>query len=76
MKYISKPILKSILIVSLISVLTVHLQGCAVAALVAATKYGNAKKEEARQGCQKNYNDYLKVAKNPMTMAQYCGDQK
>ncbi|QLZ68463.1 hypothetical protein FOLKNPGA_01242 [Legionella sp. PC1000] len=52
-----------------------QLQSCAVAAIgagVAAVKYANAKKIEANEGCKKNYNDYLKVAKKPIPLSEYC----
>lgn len=65
---------KRLLLVPILAVLFSQLTGCAVAAIVAAAKYGSAKKIEAKQGCQKNYNEYLKIAKNPISMSQYCGD--
>ena len=64
--------IKKIAFIVSISIISLQLQGCGVAMLVAATKYGNAKKVEARQGCLKNYNEYLKVAKTPMSLDQYC----
>lgn len=55
-----------------------QLQGCAVAAIgagVAAVKYANAKKTEAKQSCYKNYNDYLKIAKKPIPLSEYCAEK-
>lgn len=67
------------LCVSLVVILTIsQLQGCAVAAIgagIAAVKYGNAKKMEAKQSCQKNYNDYLKIAKKPIPLSEYCSEK-
>lgn len=66
--------LKMALIILAIS----QLQGCAVAAIgagIAAVKYGNAKKTEAKQSCYKNYNDYLKIAKKPIPLSEYCADK-
>ena len=51
-----------------------QLQGCAVAAIVAAVKYGDSAKIKAKQGCLRNYNNYLKLAKHPISLSQYCGD--
>lgn len=68
--------LKIVFVLSIIATI-LHLQGCVVAAVgagIAAVKYGNAKKMEAKQGCLKNYNDYLKVAKDPIPLSKYCGD--
>lgn len=57
---------------------TLLLQGCAVTAIgtgIAAVEYADAKQTEAKQSCQKNYNDYLKVAKNPIPLSEYCANQ-
>lgn len=55
-----------------------QLQGCAVAAIgagIGAVKYANAKKAEAKEGCHKNYNEYLKVAKKPIPLSEYCAEK-
>ncbi|HHF7372718.1 hypothetical protein [Legionella bozemanae] len=55
-----------------------QLQGCAVAAIgagIGAVKYANAKKAEAKEGCHKNYNEYLKVAKKPIPLSEYCSEK-
>lgn len=65
-------IIKPVIFVTSIAMMASSLQGCMIAAVVAATKYGNAKKMEAKNGCQKNYNEYLKVTKKPMPLEQYC----
>ncbi|HFD7915695.1 TPA: hypothetical protein ACF58N_003290 [Legionella pneumophila] len=51
-----------------------QLQGCAVAA-IGAVKYANAKKAEAKEGCHKNYNEYLRVAKKPIPLSEYCSEK-
>ena len=68
---------KRLLLASLLTITCLQLQGCAVALIaagVAAVKASNAKKMEAKQGCLKEYNDYLKVAKHPIPLSKYCGD--
>jgi len=65
--------LKIVLIPSIIMAI-LQLQGCIVAAVgagIAAVKYANSQKTEA---CLKNYNEYLKVAKKPMSLSQYCAE--
>ena len=48
----------------------------AIGAGIAAVKYGNAKKKEAKSQCDKEYNKYLSVMyknhKKPMTYQEYC----
>ncbi|CAH15327.1 hypothetical protein lpl1090 [Legionella pneumophila str. Lens] len=41
---------------------------------IAAVKYGNARKAEVKQTCLKNYNDYLRLTKNPVPLSKYCPD--
>lgn len=68
---------KTILLASLLTVACLQLQGCVVAAVaagVAAVKAANAKKIEAKEGCLKDYNEYLKVTKHPIPLSKYCSD--
>jgi hypothetical protein len=70
--------IKMLYISSIIILAILQLQGCAVAAIgagIAAVKYANAKKTEAKQGCYKNYNDYLKIAKKPIPLSEYCAEK-
>lgn len=69
-----KKIIKPFLLIISICLISSQLQSCAIAAVVAAVKYGNAKKMEAKAKCQQNYNNYLKVSKNPISLNKYCSE--
>lgn len=70
--------LKTLSLSVVIILVILQLQLCAVAAIgagVAAVKYANARKAEAKEGCHKNYNEYLKVAKKPIPLSEYCAEK-
>ena len=63
-----------IIMAIMLALVFTQLQGCAVAAIIAAVKYGDSAKIKAKQKCLKNYNEYLKIAKHPIPLSKYCGD--
>ncbi len=74
-------LLKPLLAIFIVTLMSLLLQGCAVAAVgagVGAWKAGNAQKTQADAACKNAYNGYLdrmqkNDSKNVIPLDQYCG---